>query len=85
MEHERELEPFLPTLSELIEMDLHSEFRSWVTEARHVIPKRMMERDPLFHLKNQISEILNEWKSDAEKESEILDKILTYHLKYERR
>ncbi|MDT2193402.1 hypothetical protein [Paenibacillus larvae] len=48
MEHERELEPFLPTLPELIEMDLHSEFRSWVTEARHVIPKERWKETRYF-------------------------------------
>ncbi|MEV2287548.1 hypothetical protein ABND12_22510 [Paenibacillus larvae] len=83
MKHERELEPYLPTLQELNEMDLHGSFRFWIRDALREIPKRKVERDPLFHLKNEISQILSEEKSEEEKEREVLDRIGTYYLKYE--
>ncbi|KLR75302.1 hypothetical protein TGS27_2793 [Geobacillus stearothermophilus] len=73
-----QLGKFLPTPEEIEKMDEH-EFTSWIERAAIEIPKRKVARNPLFHLKEQISQILaDENKSEIEKEEAIYDRIRWY-------
>ncbi|MEV2910266.1 hypothetical protein ABNF65_16945 [Paenibacillus larvae] len=77
--HERELEPFLPNSGEIDEMG-RADFLLWIGEAFHTLPQREIERDPLFHLKKRISQILAcESKSEVEKEKEVFNEIRRYY------
>jgi hypothetical protein len=72
-----QLKKFLPTSEEVEKMN-EIEFADWIEVAMTEIPKRRMARDPLFHLKKQISRILeDESKSEIEKEDAIYN-----HIKY---
>ncbi|MDR5583551.1 hypothetical protein [Paenibacillus larvae] len=56
------------------------EFLDWVNWAFQILPQREIERDPSFHLKKRISQILDcESKSEVEKEKEIFDEIRRYY------
>ncbi|ETK27407.1 hypothetical protein [Paenibacillus larvae] len=78
MTHENELKPYLPTSQKLKEMNL-TEFSFWVSDAYYILQRRKIERDPLFHLKKRISEILDEAISEVEKEEMIFDVIRSYY------
>lgn len=73
-----QLNKFLPTSEEIANMDEH-QFASWIEKAMEEIPKRKVARNPLLHLKEQISQILaDENKSEIEKEEAIYDQIGWY-------
>ncbi|WLR52433.1 hypothetical protein LC040_05905 [Bacillus tianshenii] len=77
-ENERELAPYLPSAQKIEEMSLNT-FGDWVDKALHDLPERKVKRDPLFHLKKEISQILKEQhKSEAAKEEKVLSLIKTY-------
>lgn len=78
----KQLEKFLPSASEIEEMSF-DEFECWISRAMDEIPKRKIKRDPLFHLKKRISEILStEYESEALKEYDVHDVICEYKRKY---
>jgi len=79
MKHEKELEPYLPTLEELEGMSLGS-FGNWVIRADEEIPKRVIMRDPLTNLRKRISTLLSKhFNTEAEKEEAVHYEIRKHH------
>jgi hypothetical protein len=73
-----ELEPFLPSVTEIDEMD-RDKFEMWVTQAKIELIKRANERDPLIALKKRISNILsNNTLSEVQKEVRVMHEIERY-------
>lgn len=70
MNNEIKLEKYLPTLTELEQMDQDT-FIQWIEEAPSVIAKREVERDPLTHLKQRISQIIDSELVEEEKERRV--------------
>jgi hypothetical protein len=69
---------FLPTSRELEEMNL-LQFEEWIETALYEIPERKILRNPLSHLKKEITLILkDEIKSDIEKEDQVYKRISYY-------
>ncbi|EOO32455.1 hypothetical protein IIU_03845 [Bacillus cereus VD133] len=67
----KKLEPFLPTVEEFQQMD-GFELDDWAGKTRIVLIEREKMRDPRFHLKNGVSQVLsNKALSEAEKEKSI--------------
>ncbi|MEC1744158.1 hypothetical protein [Schinkia azotoformans] len=72
-------EVYLPSAMEIEEMN-RDEFESWIFKASRVLQKRAEKRDPLFHLKKQISKILNDNEITEEtKETRVLHEIDRYN------
>lgn len=69
------LKPYLPTVTELEGMN-ESEFNLWIFESLKEIPKRQELRDPLFHLKKRISDVLGNHKlTEEQREAYVLHEL----------
>lgn len=79
---EKGLDKFLPTSKEIEAMS-QAAFHEWVDKAYFVLPERKIKRDPLSHLKKQISQILDDHeKSEAQKEEAVFQAINSYYKKF---
>lgn len=58
---------YLPTPEELSLMN-QGQFHHWIEDAYIDLPKRERQRDPLFHLKKRIIDVLEQDLPEAEKE-----------------
>ncbi|WP_141481365.1 hypothetical protein [Bacillus thuringiensis] len=75
----KELEPYLPTAEAITQMN-QGKFSIWVEDTRSELREREVMRDPLFHLQNEISQLLHaEYKSEVEKERTIQRSIEKYY------
>ncbi|WP_420974051.1 hypothetical protein [Bacillus thuringiensis] len=67
----KELEPFLPSVEEFQQLN-GFELDDWAGRTRSILMKRKKMRDPRFHLKNGVSQVLsNTSLSEVEKEDSI--------------
>jgi|GEM_PF-6362162 len=71
----KNLEAYLPTAEEIENMD-PVDFENWIHEASREIQRRNEMRDPLFHLKKRISQIISDQDlQESERENKVLSEI----------
>ncbi|MFZ7807704.1 hypothetical protein [Bacillus thuringiensis] len=75
----KELEPFLPSVEEFQQLE-GCELDDWAGRTRNILMKRKKMRDPRFHLKNGVSQVLSDTAlSEVEKEDSIQSLIEGYY------
>ncbi|MEC5308843.1 hypothetical protein [Bacillus thuringiensis] len=75
----KELEPFLPSAEEFQQLN-GFELDDWAGRTRSILMERKKMRNPRFHLKNGVSQVLsNTSLSEVEKEDAIQSLIEEYY------
>lgn len=72
------LNPYLPSAAQLDELSI-KEFSAWISEAQDVLKLRIVQRDPLTHLKKRVTQIIQTDYPEATKEEIVLAEIRSFH------
>jgi len=75
----KQLKPYLPSGREIMEME-ESTFFYWIDKSRNILNERKRLRDPAYHLKMAIANIIDDpLKSETDKEERVLKLINAFY------